>query len=84
MMLSPAILAGCVVGPDYRAPEPPSTRTYTAEPQTPSTETAPGKAGIAQHFNSTVDIPAQWWMIFQSTQLDRMVREALDHSPTLT
>ena len=84
VMLLPAILAGCLVGPDYRAPEPPSTGAYTAEPQTPSTETAPGKAGIAQHFNSTVDIPAQWWMIFQSTQLDRMVREALDHSPTLT
>jgi NodT family efflux transporter outer membrane factor (OMF) lipoprotein len=79
-----AILAGCAVGPDYQAPAPPSVGTYTAEPQSPTTASAPGNAGAAQHFNPTADIPAQWWLLFQSPQLDRMVREALDHSPTLT
>jgi NodT family efflux transporter outer membrane factor (OMF) lipoprotein len=78
-----AILAGCAVGPDYQAPAPPSVATYTAEPQSPTTASAPGNAGAAQHFNPTADIPAQWWLLFQSPQLDRMVREALDHSPTL-
>src|SRR3974390_3328026 len=81
--LLPAILAGCAVGPDYQAPAPPSVGTYTAEPQSPSTASAPGNAGATQHFNPSADVPAQWWSLFQSPQLDRMVREALDHSPTL-
>src|SRR5215469_17840370 len=78
------MLAGCAVGPRYRAPAPPSVATYTPEPQPTSTMSAPGNAGAAQRFSPDADIPAQWWMLFQSPQLDRMVREALDHSPTLT
>ncbi len=30
-----------------------------------------------------MDIPAQWWTLFQSPELDRLVREALANSPTL-
>jgi NodT family efflux transporter outer membrane factor (OMF) lipoprotein len=56
---------------------------YTAEPQSASTVSAAGNAGVAQHFTPAADIPTRWWMLFQSPQLDRMVREALDHSPTL-
>jgi NodT family efflux transporter outer membrane factor (OMF) lipoprotein len=29
-------------------------------------------------------IPAQWWTLFHSPELDRMVQEALNNSPTLT
>src|SRR5436190_4140772 len=82
--LLPAILAGCAVGPDHQPPAPPSVITYTSEPQSSATASAPGIAGAAQHFDATADVPEQWWMLFQSPQLDRMVREALDHSPTLT
>ena len=77
------MLAGCTVGPRYRAPAPPSGATYTPGPQPTSTMSAPGNAGAAQRFSPHADIPAQWWMLFQSPQLDRMMREALDHSPTL-
>jgi NodT family efflux transporter outer membrane factor (OMF) lipoprotein len=30
-----------------------------------------------------MDVPAQWWTLFQSPELDRLVREALANSPTL-
>jgi NodT family efflux transporter outer membrane factor (OMF) lipoprotein len=30
-----------------------------------------------------MDVPAQWWTLFHSPELDRMVREALTSSPTL-
>jgi NodT family efflux transporter outer membrane factor (OMF) lipoprotein len=33
--------------------------------------------------NDGGNIPAQWWTLFQSPELDRMVREALANSPTL-
>lgn len=84
LLLFAAILAGCAVGPNYRAPESPSTGAHTNEPPPPPTVSAPGNAGVAQHFDATNDIPAQWWVLFQSPQLDRMVRESLNHSPTIT
>src|SRR6516164_5533925 len=79
-----SMLTGCTVGPRYRLPAPPVATTYTPEPQPSSTTSTAGAGGTEQHFNSTADIPAQWWTLFQSPPLDRMVREALDHSPTLT
>jgi NodT family efflux transporter outer membrane factor (OMF) lipoprotein len=79
-----AMLAGCTVGPRYEAPAPPAATKYIPEPQPTSTTNTPDNAGAAQRLNPDADIPAQWWMLFQSPQLDLMVREALDHSPTLT
>ena len=84
MLLPAAILAGCAVGPDFRAPESPSTGAHTNEFTSPPTVNAPGNAGVTQRFDSTNDIPAQWWVLFQSPQLERMVRESLNHSPTIT
>jgi len=78
-----ALLTGCTVGPRYRPPTPPTVTTYTPEPQPNSTKTSPGVGGTEQQFNLASDIPAQWWTLFQSPPLDHMVREALDHSPTV-
>ena len=78
------LLAGCTKGPHYTAPTPPSIASYTAEPKPETTANASGNGGAAQRFNTSSDIPAQWWSVFQSPSLDRMVREALDHSPTVT
>ena len=41
------------------------------------------RGGAAQRFVAGQDIPAQWWSLFQSPALDALVRQALDHSPTL-
>ncbi|HWO92859.1 MAG TPA: hypothetical protein VNP53_12920, partial [Methylomirabilota bacterium] len=45
-----ALLSGCAVGPDYRAPEAPATGTYTDRPQPDQTEAAPVRGGEAQRF----------------------------------
>jgi NodT family efflux transporter outer membrane factor (OMF) lipoprotein len=81
--LSLALLAGCTVGPHYRAPQPPTVTTYDAQPQAPSTVSSPGPGGAAQQFKASSEIPAQWWALYHSPELDHMVREALDNSPTL-
>src|SRR5215469_7382085 len=78
-----AALMGCAVGPRYHSPAPPTVATYTAEPQPASTVSSPGSAGTAQQLKNGADIPAQWWTLFQSAELDRLVRQALDNSPTL-
>ena len=77
------VLAGCTVGPRYHAPAPPTVATYTPEPQPSTTVTFSGPAGSAQSLNPAMDIPAQWWTLFRSPELDRLVREALANSPTL-
>ena len=76
-------VAGCTVGPRYRAPAPPTVTAYT--PQQPPAETAssPGDGGTAQHFNPTATIPSDWWTAFRSPELNAMVEQALKNSPTL-
>ena len=85
-MLVPAVivgmLAGCAVGPDFRQPEPPSSSTYMAG-QPSGTVAAKGPGGTKQRFDTGADIPSEWWSLFRSDSLDRLVRIALDESPTL-
>jgi NodT family efflux transporter outer membrane factor (OMF) lipoprotein len=39
--------------------------------------------GSAQRFVGGGEIPARWWELFRSAELDRWIREALENSPTL-
>jgi NodT family efflux transporter outer membrane factor (OMF) lipoprotein len=70
-----AMLAACGGAP-LRAPEIPDTPGYTTSPVT-------HEARDGQRIAMGADIPAQWWTLFQSPALDRLVREALDDSPTV-
>jgi NodT family efflux transporter outer membrane factor (OMF) lipoprotein len=78
-----AITTACTVGPHYHAPAPPTVATYTPEPQPTATVASPGHHGAAQGLHTGNDIPTQWWTLFQSPELDRLVRDALANSPTL-
>jgi outer membrane protein TolC len=77
------LLVGCAVGPDFQRPAPPAAQTYLSGTQPAETVEARGPGGNAQRFNTGMDIPAQWWTLFHSDSLDRLVRLALDNSPTL-
>jgi NodT family efflux transporter outer membrane factor (OMF) lipoprotein len=70
-----AIACGCTVGPDFRTPDPPRVDRYVADPQ-PAVEGMP-------RLVAGRDIPAEWWAVFGSAELDALVRRALEHSPTL-
>ncbi|MEO8486951.1 MAG: efflux transporter outer membrane subunit [Betaproteobacteria bacterium] len=80
LALAAAALAGCTMGPDFRAPGPPAVATYTAGPQPEATIAADG---VAQRFVASRDVPADWWTLYASPKLDALVRRALDASPTL-
>ncbi len=79
--------AGCAaVGPDFKPPEGPAAAQgtrYTATPLPAQTAQAPTAAGAAQQWDVGADIPAQWWVVFQSPKLDALIRDALARSPTL-
>lgn len=78
-----AVLAGCAVGPDFRVPDAPVVRGYTETPLPPETVSAPGAGGETQRFVNGLDIPDQWWTLFRSEPLDRLIRQAMAESPTL-
>jgi NodT family efflux transporter outer membrane factor (OMF) lipoprotein len=83
LILTAAGVAGCAVGPDFRAPAAPSATTYTAAPLPAETAAAATEGGDAQRFVSGETIPAEWWMLFHSEGLDSLMRQALAGSPTL-
>src|SRR6202021_687411 len=79
-----ALLAGCAVGPNFQAPEAPPTTGFAPAGQiAPATTAAPLPGGEAQHFVDGLDIPGQWWTLFQSTELNALIERALKNSPTL-
>ena len=82
------MLAGCAVGPEYKAPISPQGvgKVYGAEALPDNTEAATssevGSAGAAQHIKYGQDLPAQWWTLFHSEALDQLIRSALKQNPT--
>jgi NodT family efflux transporter outer membrane factor (OMF) lipoprotein len=78
-----AVLAGCMVGPDYHTPPAPQTDRYTPAPLPEQTASAPGAAGAPQRFAPGADIPAAWWTLFHCTPLDTLIRTALANSPNI-
>ncbi|PPD45202.1 MAG: histidine kinase [Methylocystis sp.] len=71
-----ASLPGCnAVGPDFQSPPAPDAAHFTPE------KTA--SPGSGQRFAEGRDIPADWWTLYRSRPLDALVREALDHNPSI-
>jgi NodT family efflux transporter outer membrane factor (OMF) lipoprotein len=72
--------AGCAVGPDFESPKPPAVKQYTHE-QAPEQTAAAG--GQAQHFEMGATVAEDWWRLFNSPELDTVVRKAFDKNPSL-
>jgi len=77
------VLAGCAVGPDFRPPQAPVVGSYTTSALPEMTADAQGTGGAPQRFIPGQEIPGEWWTLFHSEALDRLIRQALADSPTL-
>lgn len=77
------ILDGCAVGPDFSTPAAPAASRYTSEPLPEQTAAAQVGGGAAQRFIADRDIPGQWWALFHSDALNRLIDEALKANSTL-
>ncbi|MGA2397092.1 MAG: efflux transporter outer membrane subunit [Steroidobacteraceae bacterium] len=73
-------LAACAVGPDFVRPSPPAEGRYTVEPLVAATVAADNQT---QRFTPGAALTADWWRLFQSVQLDAVVRQAVANNPTL-
>jgi NodT family efflux transporter outer membrane factor (OMF) lipoprotein len=76
-------LAGCAVGPDFKAPPAPGDASYGSAPVSGATADTSADGGAAQHFVTGLDIPGDWWTLFRSDALDELVRQALRDNPDL-
>ena len=72
LILSPLLLGGCVVGPDYSGPP----ELGRATPQATFVRQAPGAL-------SDEPVVAAWWMTLQDPVLDQLERRVLAGNPTL-
>jgi NodT family efflux transporter outer membrane factor (OMF) lipoprotein len=79
-----ALLGACAVGPNYKPPPAPNTAGFVAPDAMPAaTAGTPGTGGDAQRFVQDLDIPGQWWTLFQSPSLNALIERGLANSPTL-
>lgn len=85
-LLAPLLLlslAQCKLGPDFLRPAAPDVPGYTAGPLPAQTSGSNTRGGAAQRFVRDIDIPGQWWTLFHSAALNRLVVQALAANPDL-
>ena len=78
------ILAACAVGPDFKQPDAPKVSSLTEKPIPTKLATTPDvPGGSEQTLVESKDIPAKWWELFKSPELDILIRKALEQNPNL-
>jgi NodT family efflux transporter outer membrane factor (OMF) lipoprotein len=78
-----AALSACAVGPNFHRRAAPPDKDYGSAPAQGSTVASPGTGGKAQTFTGGVDIPGQWWTLFQSPKLTALVEQSLKGNPDM-
>ena len=76
-------LCGCAAGPDFKRPAAPAATGYGAPAVTQETASAQAPLGEAQKFVPAQDIPADWWTLFQSPQIDALIKRAFKTNPDI-
>lgn len=77
------VLCGCAAGPDFKRPDAPAATAYAAPSATQETAAALAPHGEAQKFVPAQDIPAEWWKLFQSPQIDALIKRAFKTNPDI-
>lgn len=75
-----ALLAGCAVGPDFRTPDAPAVRTFlpARAADLPRGDTIPGRT-----VERGAEVPAAWWELFRSSELNQLVRDGIANNPEI-
>ena len=74
------MLTSCMVGPDFIKPKALAVERYTQDFLPNETMIADG---LMQHFELGAKVNADWWRLFNSTQLNILVSKALANNLTL-
>jgi NodT family efflux transporter outer membrane factor (OMF) lipoprotein len=78
------LLSDCAVGPNFKRPAAPPASGYGSASTQGELASSPGAAGgTPQRFVAAMDIPAQWWTLFQSPKLNGLVEQAIKANPNM-
>jgi NodT family efflux transporter outer membrane factor (OMF) lipoprotein len=75
------MLTSCTVGPDFQTPTPPAVGGYLPARTVaglPGGEVVPGRVLLRGG-----DVPAQWWQLFRSRPLDRLIADGITYNAEL-
>ena len=79
LLIAAWALAGCTVGPDFERPAAPQVKSYAGGGDPARTAEA---VGGRQQFLAA-NVPADWWRLFESSEMNDAVRRGLEGSPTI-
>jgi NodT family efflux transporter outer membrane factor (OMF) lipoprotein len=77
------LTTACVVGPNFKPPAPPAVSGYSLQPPRATAATPGIPGGQEQRFISDAQIPAEWWTLFHSKELNTLIEQALAHNADL-
>jgi NodT family efflux transporter outer membrane factor (OMF) lipoprotein len=77
------LMFGCAVGPNFKKPAAPDVAGYTSAPLSATAATPGVFGGEVQHFTSGSDISADWWTLFHSASLNRLIEGSLANNHDL-
>jgi outer membrane protein TolC len=81
LMAATLTLSACAAfGPDRKPPKMPLPEHYSVE--APSAQ-LPVADGVAQKLDANAKPVPQWWKAYQSDELNGLVEEGLENSPSL-
>ena len=83
VLLTTLLAAGCVAGPDFKAPETPAVSQYVSRDENHETVLDGGPGASAQTLQVGQQVQLDWWRLFQSPDLDGVVEQALNSNHTL-
>ena len=77
------LFSGCMLGPDFTSPPSPDTKSYTTGKPSNRITTVSSPSGAAQTLALGKDIQGQWWTLFRSPPLTKLIELAIKHNPDL-
>jgi NodT family efflux transporter outer membrane factor (OMF) lipoprotein len=82
-MFAVVLVSGCAVGPDFEQPPPPDIARYTDSTLSKATASSETNGGEAQYFSFGRDLPGEWWTLFRSRHLNRLIERAIAENANL-
>jgi NodT family efflux transporter outer membrane factor (OMF) lipoprotein len=73
------LVAGCALGPDFNTPDAPKVEQYSSVLEHPSEN----RTAAGPELKRGGQIPEQWWRVYGSTELNGLIRQGMQQSPTL-
>ncbi|WP_321884049.1 efflux transporter outer membrane subunit [Burkholderia cepacia] len=75
-----AALGGCVVGPNFQRPVPPAVSSYMPTADIPM---SPDNGISIQQLKPGAVVPSEWWRMFRSPELNKLVQKAQRANPNI-